>query len=167
MVSFNNEFIDLSNAISGYLEDVRWALMESNGYVASSHALDSKTWKRGIVDDVWAYEDAPACEPAVMDIVAHISNTGLQMERMGNYKYELNNMLSAKWSFQIERAKDTIFERDYGRDLFVLNLLQGLASRSGRNICLIEGGNSAKRILFAAPLFVRKVFMCSVGSNLS
>lgn len=113
-------------------------------------------WQERHNEVVWVNKEA-IMGPVLFDMVGRVDEDKLQMGRMGNYKYDMNNMLAATWSFQLEEPTDTVFDADYRHGVSVLNRLQSLGPYSGRNKGIIIGDESAAKICFSAPLFVKKV----------
>ncbi|KAF4602932.1 hypothetical protein EYR38_003336 [Pleurotus pulmonarius] len=129
--------------------------MQNMRYIASATILSDCDWKKSLNEDVWAYQ-GDAVGPALLHIVGRISDEALHMGRMGTYKYDLNNMLTAAWVFQLQQPNESVFDADYRRGLSILNILQNSISRSNKNTGMLVEDDNESAILFSAPLFVKR-----------
>lgn len=132
--------------------------MQTKGYIANKSVLKGGVWRIVNGEEAWVEETVNDTKDFVFVVVGEVDPQDMQMGSLGNFQYELNNMDKAQWSFRLRSSAHRVFEPDFRRGLFVVNILQGLASRSGRNVGVVQRVMESPTMLFVAPLFVPKVY---------
>ncbi|KAF4566052.1 hypothetical protein EYR36_011466 [Pleurotus pulmonarius] len=140
-----------------YLERLRGSLMQTKGYIANKSVLKGGAWGRVNGEEAWVKTNGNDTKDFLFVVVGDVDPQDMQMGSLGDFQYELNNMDKARWSFRLRSPVNHVFKPDFRRGLFVVNILQGVASRSGRNVGVIQRVAESPTMLFVTPLFVPKI----------
>lgn len=143
---------------SDYLERLRARLLAQPTYLANEHALVGGHWRAVDGGATWARDDGDRrLRPILLSIVGLADDKGFELAPLGTYDYSLNNLDSAEWVFTLRMPCSSVFEDDYKRALFRMNVLQGVRASSSECGGVLSSKDGMVRVALAAPLFVKKV----------